>query len=237
VLPEVLCDQKTRDKLGEDGLARVTAKLWAGDCQTCGRPLGSTPPALCIDDVGEWATAALHHSRCRPAVWNDGSTILAAWGAQLSWTALSFMLPAMTAREADPRPVMLLNPGLEMIFLKPQRGTWRPGYARQFTALGLVPPGRKLRFDRPLPGASAWLAVDLISVTVEGPPEAIYEANADRNVVARARELSGLLLMVTHTLDPARLYAAPDRAWQGLRELLQSGQLICGWVGVNQADR
>jgi hypothetical protein len=49
-------------------------------------------------------------------------------------------------------------------------------------------------------------------VTVEGSPEAIYEASADRNVVARAKELGGLLLMVTHTLDPAGLYTAPRPA-------------------------
>ena len=235
MLPEVLCDEKTRDKLGEDGLAAVTGRLWAGDCQTCGRPLGSEPPALCVDDAGEWATAALHHPSCRPPAWNDGSTVFATGGAHLSWTTLSFMLPTTSGRKPEPRPAMLLNPGLEMIFLEPRQGTWRQGYHRQFTSLGMLPPGRKLRFDRPLHGVSAWVANDLISVTVHFPLEAIYEANAATDVVTSVRKLRGLLLMVTHALDPAHLYATPDQAWANLRQLLQSGQVICGWVAAAQA--
>ncbi len=156
MLREVLCDQKTKDKLGEDGLGEVTASLWAEDCQTCGRKLGSKPPALCVDDAGRYATASLHHPRCRPPGWNDGSVIFAAGGANLSWTSLSFVLPAMSGRKADPRPAMLVNPGLEMIFLEPRQGAWHPAYHRQFTSLGLVPPGRKLRLTRP--GMAAPLA-------------------------------------------------------------------------------
>jgi hypothetical protein len=161
--------------------------------------------------------------------------IYAAAGANLSWTSLSFMLPSVTGRKADPRPVMLLNPGLEMIFLKPSQGTWRPDYASWFTSSGMVPPGRKLSLHRPVPGVSAWLADDLISVTVESPPGSIYEATATPDVVARARELHGVLLMVTHALDPASLYAAPDRAWQRIRQLIESGRVICGWVGTSRA--
>jgi hypothetical protein len=129
---------------------------------------------------------------------------------------------------------MLLNPGLEMIFLEPLRGTWHPGYAAQFTSLGMVPPGPKLRLHRPLPGLSAWLADDLISVTVETPPEPIYEVTAPREVVARARKLRGVLLMITHALHPADLYATPDGAWAKILKLIQSGQVICGWAGVHE---
>lgn len=69
VLPQVQCDQKTRDILGENGIANVTGNLWAKDCQTCGEPLESEPPALCVDDAGTYATASLHHPRCRSAAW------------------------------------------------------------------------------------------------------------------------------------------------------------------------
>ena len=232
MLSQVQADQKTIEILSEEGIAEVTNNLWARDCQTCGRPLGSQPPSLCIDNAGQYGTASLHHQRCRPASWNDGPVIYATGGANLSWTSLSFMLPSRTGRKADPYPAMLLNPGLEMIFLEPLHGTWRPGYAAQFTSLGMVPPGPKLRLHRPLRGLSAWLADDLISVTVETPPEPIYEATATREVVARARELQGVLLMVTHALDPADLYAAPDAAWEKILKLMQSGQVICGWAGT-----
>jgi hypothetical protein len=73
MLAELWCDQRTRDKLGEAGLAEVTAGLWAQDCQTCGHALGGEPPALCVDKLTGYATAGLHHRRCRPPGWNDGS--------------------------------------------------------------------------------------------------------------------------------------------------------------------
>jgi len=227
-----MCDQKTRGKLGTEGIAEVTGSLWPRDCQSCGRPLGSKPPALCIDEMGEFATASLHHPRCRPAGWNDGPVIISTGGNHVSWATVSFLLPVMVGRRPDPRPVMLLNPGLEMIFLELRDGTWHPNYHQQFTSLGMVPPGRKLRLGRPVRGASAWLADDLISVTVESPPETIYEATAPAEAVARARGLRGVLFMVTHALDPAALYAAPDRAMQNLLEIMQAGQVICGWVRV-----
>jgi hypothetical protein len=58
MLAELWCDQKTRDKLGEAGLAEVTACLWAQDCQTCGHALGLEPPALCVDELSRYATRA-----------------------------------------------------------------------------------------------------------------------------------------------------------------------------------
>lgn len=67
MLAELWCDQKTRDRLGEAGLAEVTDSLWAQDCQTRGHALGGEPPALCVDELREYATAGLHHRLCRPA--------------------------------------------------------------------------------------------------------------------------------------------------------------------------
>jgi hypothetical protein len=180
VLTVALCDQKTRDKLGKDGLAEVRARLWARDCQTCGRPLGKETPSLCIDDAGDWAAASLHHPDCRTAIWNDSTVLSAPGNPHLSWTSVSFTFPARRGGEADPRPSVLVNPGLEMIFLEPRRGTWRTVYAAPFLSVGLVQLGRELRIDDPLPGASAWLANDLISVTVKAPPEPIYETTATR---------------------------------------------------------
>ena len=44
-------------RLGADGVAEAAASLWPEDCQTCGRPLGPRPPALCVDDLGSFAMA------------------------------------------------------------------------------------------------------------------------------------------------------------------------------------
>ncbi len=143
------------------------------------------------------------------------------------------MLPARTGRKADPRPVLLVNPGLEMVFLRPADGSWRPAYSQQFLNLGMVPPGPDLKLDRPLPGLSAWAANDLICVTVKTPPEAIYEASAQKEIADRAKKLRGIMFMVTHALDPAELYAAPELATRRLMELLQSGRVICGWAAIS----
>jgi len=233
MLAEVLCDQKTKDKLGEDGLADVTASLWPRDCQTCSRKLGPDPPALCIDVVSAWAVASLHHRRCRSPFWKDGSAIFMTGGAHTSWTSVSFLLPA---RKADPSPVVLVNPALEMVFLYPSAAGWRPGYAQQFVDLGMVRPGRRLKVDQPLPGLSAWAADDLVCVTITTPPEAIYEASAPREVAGRARKLRGVMFMVTHALDPAELDATPDQATRRLMELLQSDRVLYGWAALS-ADR
>ena len=48
---EVLISGEIKDHLGDSGVTEVTGWLWAVDCQTCGRPLGSDPPALCVDDM------------------------------------------------------------------------------------------------------------------------------------------------------------------------------------------
>ena len=53
-VPKIICDRKTREKLGEDGLTEVQSQLHAVDCQTCGRPLGTDAPALVVNEMGEW---------------------------------------------------------------------------------------------------------------------------------------------------------------------------------------
>jgi hypothetical protein len=65
VLSKVHISSKIRDKLGENGVAELTACLWPVDCQTCNRPLGADPPALLVDDMLAFATASLHHRRCQ----------------------------------------------------------------------------------------------------------------------------------------------------------------------------
>lgn len=110
-----------------------------------------------------------------------------------------------------------------MIFLEPSGDSWRPAYHRQFTSMGMVPPGKKLKPYRPLRGATAWLANDFISVTA-GEAETIYEVTAPPEVVVRAKELHLVLFMVTHALDPAELDA------RRVIELLRSGQVIGGSV-------
>jgi hypothetical protein len=218
VLPQLLCDQETRDRLG-DGLAAVAANLWARDCQTCGRSLGSGPPALSIDEAPGYAVAGLHHPGCRSPGWNYSSVVGTSGGSYLSWRTTSFLLPARAGRRAVPWPVVLLNPSMEMIILEQSQGTWRPGYDRRFTSLGMVPPGPDLKPDRPLRGVTARLAPDFISMTVGGT---IYETNAMPQTIARAKERRLVHLMVTHALDP------DEFTIEQLPNLIRSGRVLGG---------
>ena len=68
MLAELWCDQKTRDKLGDAGLAEVTAGLWAADCQTCGRALGGEPPALCVDELSGNSVNSSDRGSWRPTL-------------------------------------------------------------------------------------------------------------------------------------------------------------------------
>jgi hypothetical protein len=95
------------------------------DCQTCGRSLGAKPPALCIDDVEDFATASLHHARCRPAEWNDQGPIPHTGGARLSYVTRMVMMPLVHGEQKDPRPMLLVNPSLEMVFLERDDGAGR----------------------------------------------------------------------------------------------------------------
>jgi hypothetical protein len=120
-----------------------------------------------VDELGGYATAGLHHRRCRPPGWNDSSLIITSSGDVLSWQACAILLPGVLGRLPDPRPALLVNPGLEQISLKPASGTWRPGYEAPFEALGLVPPGPELLLNRPVTGATAWLGAGEVSVSIE----------------------------------------------------------------------
>jgi hypothetical protein len=193
------CDQKTRDKLGEAGLAEVTAILWAQDCQTCGHALGGEPPALCVDELRGYATAGLHHRRCRPPGWNDSSLIITSSGEVLSWQACALLLPGVPGAQPGPRPALLVNPGLEQVTLKPAGGAWRPGYEAPFEALGLVPPGPDLVLNRPVTGATAWLGAGEVSVSLELWSRE-YTGEAPEQILAAARRLGGVLFMVTHAV-------------------------------------
>ena len=60
--------------------------------------------------------------------------------------------------------------------LRQARGTWRPQIRDVFTAAGMVPPGRKLRIDRPIRGARARLTPDAAQIAVQDLGD-VYEAD------------------------------------------------------------
>jgi len=108
MLPDtVVADERTRSRLGGDGLEKMLACLWSGDCQGCGQGLGREPPALLVDDLGVLTRASLHHSACRVPAWNDSSLITTSKAGLLTWRTVTVLLP-FQARGAEIRIAGLL---------------------------------------------------------------------------------------------------------------------------------
>ena len=238
-VPKMVCDRKTRDKLGEDGLAEVRAQLYAVDCQTCGRPLGTGAPALVVDEMNEWAVAGLHHRGCRAAEWNDGTAIRSSAGAAVSWCAESALFPVPTASGGRASCAMLIvNPSLEVLYLYPRAGGWRPGYHAAFSDAGLAPssgPALVLT-GRSAPGVTARIEDAGIAAAFRRPaPEDEYSAPAAPETVAAARDY-GFLLVVTHALDPSDLGSMDGRA--GILQVLDAikhERAITGWAAPKRS--
>jgi len=68
-LTVVRVDRFTQSELGRSGLEELSRNLWPGRCQTCGRELGTEPPAVVMVDEGLSVTASLHHAPCQRPRW------------------------------------------------------------------------------------------------------------------------------------------------------------------------
>jgi len=93
-------DDRTHSKLGDTALAEVLACLWPGDCQSCGKSLGSNRPALVVDDLQALARASLHHQACRAPEWNDG-LIIRGSGFGVALLANRNAVPSIPGRKQD----------------------------------------------------------------------------------------------------------------------------------------
>jgi hypothetical protein len=130
--------------------------------------------------------------------------------------------------EEDPRPFMLVNPGLEMVFLSRSEDGWHPQLPNSFPAAGLQRVG-EVMVDRPVRGLGvAWLGSGSVTVRFLIPPFEAYSTSASDSFRSRARELNGLLFGVTHLVNPAAAQLAnadPDT-------LMLTGTILLGWVGL-----
>ena len=225
----MLISPAVRDKLGDRGVTEVGSWLWAVDCQTCGRPLGSRPPALCVDDMIAFAAASLHHEECRAPQWGQGPFTGLGGSDRVTHRSRLIMLPTGGEGSSRAIPVMVVNPTMELVMLGQADGRWRPQYHATFTAAAMVPPGPQLHIYRPLPGTSARLTRTAVTVTMP-PPAATdhYECGLGQGDEPIHRAIAGeggVLLAVTHAVDPhagdfARQFAAA----------LRGGRMLCGWI-------
>jgi hypothetical protein len=227
-IPRALIDEKTQAKLGDAGLAELTDSLWPGDCQTCGRPLGGSPPALCIDDMIAFAVVTLHHPECRTAVWNDEQQVLIPDSDFVTWSASCLVIPLLHGTEEDPRAALLVNPGLELVSLQERAGRWAVNPGATFP--GLVQPGPELHIDEPVPGMVATLTSSSIAVTIAASSQT-YESGAEEQFLSAARSKGGILLIVTHALHPAQITV------KSLVHVMASGRAVAGWIALHGAAR
>jgi hypothetical protein len=225
-----LINEKISSELGEEGLRGLLACLWPVDCQTCGGFLGDEPPSLCVDDSVIFAVASLHHPGCRAPVWNDSGVITAVSDVDsLSYVTTALLLPLGRNGREEWWPMMVVNPGLESVVLEREDQSWRVRPNLAFKGAGLVPPGPGLMIGRPVDGAVALLTATSVAVAFQVTPLRTYEAPVDEAVAECARTRGGVLIGVTHALNPGELTE------EDLNTAMATGQILMGWVGVHGA--
>lgn len=226
---EVQITEEIRDNLEEDGLREVCACLWAVDCQSCGRFLGDDRPSLVVNDMMLYATASLHHQGCHVPDWNDSALIEVTQGANLSFVTRTVMAPVSRGGRTEFWPMVLVNPGLEMVVMeRDQQKRWRVRPNAAFAAAGLVQVMPETGIvGPPVEGVIARLTGDSIAITLQVPPFETYEAAADQEMVEAARALGGVLFGVSHAVHPGELTV------ESMNHALTDGRVLAGTVAFH----
>jgi hypothetical protein len=237
VTSRVLIGNDIKEELGEAGLDQVMASLYAADCQTCGRSLGSAPSTLYVDDFDSHALASLHHAVCRTSRWNraaSGVLIVRYTSAPTrTWSSRTFGFP-ITGTDGVARlfPMVLVNPSLESVSLERNaHGKWRVRLARWFRDAGMVPPDG-LRIGAPIDGATACfengnIVIEMIDHSANYKLSTSSWADTENVWVEKVHELVGLIFAVTHAVNPAAVATAHD-----LQPIFVEDRSLMGWVGI-----
>ncbi|QDQ09722.1 hypothetical protein [Streptomyces spectabilis] len=195
-------DAVTKGRLGPRVIDDLKAGLWPVDCQSCGRPLGRwTAAALEVAADDDFATASLHHPRCRRPAWQDGPPGASGERPLLSWRAGCTLLPPSGL------PIFLVNPSYECALLRRADDTgWRVATLEPFVRLGLALdfPSRR---PPVVPALSAALDGDRISVDVRhdgGVLHAWHDVPIGADVADAVRASGEVLVAVTTLLDVSR---------------------------------
>jgi hypothetical protein len=149
-----VADRRTRAKLAGDALSEVLVALWPGDCQSCGTSLGPDKPALAIDDLHVVTRATVHHRACRAPRWNDSQTLQTPTSALLTWRTVVLLLPFQASRRVIRAAGLLVNPGLEEVWLTEDASGWRPCLEPAFAAAGLTDPAQGIPIGNPAAGVT-----------------------------------------------------------------------------------
>ncbi|WP_433466659.1 hypothetical protein [Spirillospora sp. CA-128828] len=197
--PRIRIDPTTQERLGPRALAELDVNLRPVDCQTCGRSLGRWgKAALEVRAEDGFATASLHHQRCRPPAWVEGG-LRSAGRPNLTWRAGCFRLPPGEV------PLFLVNPSYEYALLREDRD-WRVANLEPFTlsGFGLEFPSRPLP---PLPALAASIDGDRIGVDVRHEGAVIHawrDVPVEYDIARVTHRWGSILVAVTTLMDVGR---------------------------------
>jgi hypothetical protein len=211
-------------------LAELAQNLWikGWDCQTCGWELGQTRPTVHVNDLIAFASASLHHARCQPAGWTTRPVLSSK--RLVSYATRSFLLSGESGGRRDDRPVILVNPSLELVGLSSRNGCWTVNTVSHYRQVGLRSPMRDFVIDTPIPDIVAALEGDELTVTLDDTGQT-WEVECSGPVGQRVRELGGITLAITTAADPHQMQTG-----QQFVALMQTGQVAMGWVALAGAE-
>jgi hypothetical protein len=224
VLPHgAVADRRTQAKLGGEALGEVVAALWPGDCQSCGTGLGPDKPALTIDDLHVITRATVHHRACRAPGWNDSRTLQTPASALLTWRTVVLLMPFQVGPRVIRAAGLLVNPGLEEVWLTEDASGWHTCPEPAFAAAGLTCPAQGIPIGDPAVGVTGHLGQTALSAEVTGRTER-YTCAAEPAIRTATARLGGFVLIVTHAADPHQLTT------DTLMDIFASPVTLVGWI-------
>ncbi|MGW5666573.1 hypothetical protein [Micromonospora sp. NPDC003776] len=220
-ISEVLVDGNVLAVLGEDGIRAACCHLHPEDCQVCGKPLGGVTPQLEVEEFPA-LYAILRHASCGPANMRFpyGLHVLRG-GNTVTWAATSV---TMTVVVGITPPVIILNPGLEWVYLtRDSEGQWRVRPDGHFPDAGLTVAGPGFVFSsRTAARATIGPLTDAIDLRIGFQT---YRVPARPNFLAAVDSYDGCFLIATHALKPSRIVD-----WDEVFSAIKSGRTAIGWV-------
>lgn len=222
---------RTQKELGQAGINMLLRHLWPVDCQTCGETLGGGKPSIVVTEWPTWHEASVHHQDCRTAMWNDSRLIIDM--ADLT-TYSYYDLATVEPDGTDGKPVILINPTMERVrFIRdPDGDAWR---VLQLSEFGFKPL-RQMGWGRQyvtrevllvLSGDRCQGHVDGV-IALGGEPQ--WEVKISDTILGHVRSAGGILVIVTHVLNPALFRDMYDL--DVLRGLLDSGDCSASFAAI-----
>lgn len=217
------------DLIGRAGVRTALDHLFAVRCQTCRQPLGSPKPVLVFQQWRKsWPSqvdVSLHHRSCRDPVWDDSDLVTITDAPSSRYKDM-----AAPPGSRNPIPFLIVNPAMESIVLHDQDGRW---------VVQEPLPGKGFFRYRSGEAASAKDVLIVLGdrlpdgrtvgrVMIDGREE--WTMALEDLTARQVRDLGGIVLVLTHDLDPQQLDASAYRTQEQLSARLVAGD--CTYAAV-----